>query len=122
MRANQINKVILIILSLLLIATFNISATCQDLTNREILIQLIEKFNHLEEAIERIETNSDIVRTEIISYDKRIYKNSMETDNLSEAYKEVILRWNTLLGLFATFILGIFVWMWKKSYNKEIRR
>lgn len=89
----------------------------EDLTDREILIQLIEKFYHLEEAIKRIETNSDIVRNEIISFDRRIYKNFIEINNLSEMNKATILRWNTLLGLFVTFILGIFVWMWKKTYK-----
>ena len=89
----------------------------EDLTDREILIQLIEKFYHLEGAIKRIETNSDIVRNEIISFDRRIYKNFIEINNLSEMNKATILRWNTLLGLFVTFILGIFVWMWKKTYK-----
>jgi hypothetical protein len=89
----------------------------EDLTDREILIQLIEKFCHFKVAIKEIEINSDIVRREIISVDKRIYRNSIEINNLSEAYRGTIVRWNALLGLFATFILGIFVFMWRRSYN-----
>lgn len=117
------NRIILIILSFLLIVSVSISATGQiaeDLTDREILIQLIEKFSYLEKAIERIEVNSNAIVGEVISFDKRIYKNSIEIDNLSEGHKETISRWNILLGLFATFILGIFVFMWRRSYSGKM--
>lgn len=121
-RQNQISKTVLITLVFLLLIVVNITTIGQDikdLTDREILIQLSERLNYLENAIDRIEINSDIVRREIISFDKRIYKNSIEIDNFSEKHSGSIARWNTLLGLFATFILGIFIWMWRKSYNNN---
>ena len=99
---------------------FNISGSGQhpeDLTDREILIQLIEKFNNLEQAVLRIEANSDITRNKIIAIDREIYKDSEKFGNLSEAYKGSVKRWNTLLALFTTFVLGIFVYMWKKTYK-----
>ena len=117
---NRASRIILIVLTFLLITSISVTVSGQvieDLTDRELLIQLIEKFSNLEEAIKRIETNSDIVRKEIISFDKRIYKNSMDIDNLSKGHEDTISRWNILLGLFATFILGIFVYMWRKSYK-----
>lgn len=104
----------------MLLMIFNISGFGQhpeDLTDREMLIQLIERFNQIEEAIKRIENNSNAIIGEIISFDKEIYKNSIEIGNLLEAYRGTVSRWNALLALFATFILGIFVWMWKKTYK-----
>ena len=116
---NRVNRIVLIVLSFLLVMSISTCAAGQveDLTDREILIQLIEKFNHFRDAIERIEINSSAITGEIISFNKRIDKNSIEIDNLSEGHKETISRWNILLGLFATFILGIFIWMWKRSYK-----
>ena len=104
----------------MLIMIFNISAAGQhpeDLTDRELLIQLIEKFNHLEKAVLRIEANSDITRNKIIAIDREIYKDSVEFSNLSEAYAGAVNRWNALLALFTTFVLGIFLYMWKKTYK-----
>lgn len=116
---NRVNRIVLIVLSFLLVMSISTCAAGQveDLTDREILIQLIEKFNHFRDAIERIEINSSAITGEIISFDKRIDKNSIEIDNLSEGHKETISRWNILLGFFVTFILGIFIWMWKRSYK-----
>lgn len=113
---------LLIILIFLLMIIININATGQhpeDLTDREILIQLIEKFSYLEKAVMRIEFNSDITRNKVISINREIDKNSIGIINLSEGHKETIVRWNILLGLFATFILGIFTRMWWKSYNEK---
>lgn len=114
------NKIVLVILSFLLVTAISTDAIGQhldDLTDREILIQLIEKFEHLEKAVLRIEFSSDITRNKITSIDREIYKNSIEINSLFERYKAAVVRWNTLLGLFATFILGIFVWMWRRAYN-----
>ena len=116
------NKTKLIILIFLLIMNINIIVGGQhldDLTDREILIQLIGKFEHLEKAVLRIEFNSDITRNKIISIDREIYKNSAKISNLSEQYRAVILRWNALLTLFTVFISGIFIFMWKKIYEKK---
>ncbi len=88
---------LIIILSFLLMVGSNLDITAQDFTDREMLIQLIEKFGHFEKALEEIKINSDIVRREIISIDKRIYKNSIEISNLSERYDATIVRWNALL-------------------------
>jgi hypothetical protein len=116
---NRVNRIVLIVLSFLLVMSISTCAAGQveDLTDRELLIQLIEKFNHFRDAIERIEINSSAITGEIISFDKRIDKNSIEIDNLSEGHKATISRWNILLGFFVTFILGIFIWMWKRSYK-----
>ena len=110
-------KAKLIILIFLLLVSINICAVGQDLTDREILIQLIEKFNYLESSIKRMEVNSPFILREIRIIDDKISINILEINNLLGKYKETVARWNILLGLFATFILGIFIWMWKKSYK-----
>lgn len=117
---NRVNRIVLIVLSFLFVISIGVNVNGQvaeGLTDREILIQLIEKFGYFEQAVLRIEFNSDITRNKIISIDRKIDKNSIGISNLSETHKATILRWNTLLGLFVTFILGIFIWMWKRSYK-----
>lgn len=120
LQRNRVNRIVAIVFGLLLVMNINVSGqVVEDLTDRELLIQLVEKFYHLENSIKRIEVNSDIVRKEIISFDRRIYKNSMYIESLSKEHEGAISRWNILLGLFATFILGIFLYIWRKSYNGE---
>lgn len=117
---NRVNRIVLIVLSFLFVISIGVNVNGQvaeGLTDREILIQLIEKFGYFEQAVLRIEFNSDITRNKIISIDRKIDKNSIGISNLSETHKATILRWNTLLALFVTFILGIFIWMWKRSYK-----
>lgn len=117
---NQMNRIVLVVLSFLFVIGISMNVTGQvveDLTDREILIQLIEKFNYLESAVKRLETNSSFVIKEILSIEKSMSENAAKVDSISGKYGETVARWNTLLGLFVTFILGIFIWMWKRVYN-----
>ena len=115
--------IILIILSLSLVMIINTSGAGQhltDLTDREILMKLIEKFDNLEKAVLRIEANSDITRNKVIAIDREMYRNSIEVSSLSEDYDRAVARWNALLGLFVVFILGIFAFMWRRSYSGKM--
>lgn len=91
-----------------------------NLTDREVMIQMYEKIIYIEETIGRIDDNSKATDYKIAQTDSRVTKNEMNIDTFFERLKELVARWNVLLSLFATFILGIFAWMWRSvSYRKH---
>ena len=112
----------MIILIILIIFTFPILGFSQptDLTDREVLIQMYEKITFIEETVKRINNNSIITETRVTAMRDRITKNEMNISTFLERLKELVTRWNMLLGMFSTFILGIFIWMWRSiSYRKN---
>lgn len=108
-----------IMLMILIIFAFPILGFSQpaDLTDRELLIQLFGKMEFIEESVKRIENNSKGITTNINLMEKRITKNEINIAGFYDKLGELVVRWNTLLGLFVAFITGIFVWMWRKAYN-----
>ena len=91
-----------------------------NLTDREVLIQMYEKITFIEETVKRINNNSIITGTRVNEMESRITKNEMNISTFLERLKELVARWNALLAMFSTFILGIFVWMWRSvSYRKN---
>jgi len=106
---------------IILLSTVNIVCQAQptDLSDRELLIQLYSKMESVEEAVKRIEKNSTNLNEEIVGLDRRVSKNEINIAGFYGKLGELVSRWNYLLGLFVTFITGIFIWMWRKSYNNN---
>lgn len=117
----KLNKATFISIVLFALIVFSCSALSQptDLTDRELLIQLYGKMESIEKSIIRIENNSKNVNENTVLLEKRITKNEINIAGFYEKLSELVSRWNTLLGLFVTFVTGIFVWMWRKVYNEK---
>lgn len=111
------NKIIILLLLIVFAFPISIFSQPSDLTDRELLIQLHSKIEFIEESVKRIENNSKDVTVNINLMEKRITKNEINIAGFYEKLGELVARWNTLLGLFVTFIIGIFIWMWRKTYN-----
>ena len=112
------NKIILAI-GLVVIISITVVAQPSNLTDRELLIQLYTKVESIDKSVSRIAGNSESMQISITLLDKRISKNETTIENFCEKIDDMGLRWNTLLALFATFICGLFVWMWKRVYSNR---
>lgn len=116
----MINKIIVMIILIAFVCPISIFSQPSNLTDREVLIQMYEKITFIEETTRRIDDNSHNINEKLVRVEGKIIKNEIEIKNIMERIKGIILRWNTLLGMFSTFILGIFVWMWRSvSYRKN---
>ncbi|GAJ24944.1 unnamed protein product [marine sediment metagenome] len=113
----MIRKMIIIMILITFIFPISIFSQPSDLTDRELLIQLYGKIEFIERTVRRIEDNSKNVTANVNLMEKRITKNEINIAGFYEKLGELVARWNYLLGLFVTFIIGIFIWMWRKTYN-----
>ena len=116
---NVKRNVIVFIMIMLFLTSAVVSVYSQptNLTEREMLIQLTEKINYIEQTVRRIDGNSVNVNEKIYTMDRRVTKNEMDIGGFIERLKELVARWNALIGIFSAFVLGMFIWMWKRSYN-----
>lgn len=115
-------KVILILIVILIVCASNCNvlfAQPTQLTDRELLIQLFGKMESIEHSINRIENSFTGIKENAQELDKRVTKSEMNIANFWEKLEDLMLRWNTLLGLFVTFVGGIFIWMWRSVYYRH---
>ena len=111
-------KIILIILAVLIFSGVSYAQPVP-LTERELLLQLCEKVTFINEGIARIE-NTMISNTEKISQlDIRTTINEQNISSMLDRIKDLANVWNILLGLFATLLLGMFVYLWKGVYGNR---
>ena len=116
----MIKKIIIIILLIVFMLPISVFSQPSNLTDREVLIQMYEKIIYIENAVKKINSNSMIIDGRVTQIENRVIKNEMNISTFMEKLKELVTRWNTLLGMFAIFILGIFTWMWRSvSYRKN---
>ena len=105
----------------MVVLLFNITVLAQpsNLTDRELLIQLYTKTESIEKSISKMADSYRDMQSDIVTLDKRISKTEVNVADFCMRLDELVSRWNILLGLFATFIISIFVFMWKRSYNNK---
>lgn len=113
------NKVVVFlgVIVLLMVISLGVLAQPSNLTDRELLIQLITKIEFIEKSVRRIETHSEDVKHNIVVIEKQVSKNEINIAGFCDRLDRLMVRWNALLALFATFTLGIFVYMWRTAYS-----
>jgi len=107
----------MILITVMGVFSFLSFAQPSSLSDRELLIQLHSKLEFIEATVKRIEGSSLEVNRKIVTLDKQVTKNEMNIAGFYDKLEDLVSRWNYLLGLFVTFITGIFVWMWRRNYN-----
>ena len=113
-------RIIIVILLMLILSGIGYAQPIP-LTEREMLVQLCGKVDFINEGIARIEKIM-ISNTEKISQlDIRTTINEQNIVSMLERIKELAGTWNWLLGLFATLLLGMFVYLWKGVYGNNRR-
>jgi len=116
----MMRKIIIIILMIVFMLPISVFSQPTNLTDREVLIQMYGKITNIEKTVEKISENSMVIENKVYKMESRITKNEMNISTFLEKVKDLVARGNMLLGLFSTFILGIFVWMWRSvSYRKN---
>lgn len=115
----ELRKITLLIVLIFILSTFGCVSLAQpsSLSDRELLIQLHSKLEFIEESVKRIEENSSDVNQKVILLDKQVTRNELNIAGFYDRLEDLVARWNYLLGLFVTFITGIFIWMWRRNYN-----
>lgn len=139
----------LLVLVLVFVAFFsvNYAQTVQPLTDRELLVQLMERVTSIVTTVNKIESKTDfitekvntlenkviniqgqidgLVRRDVINTDKvstvedKVIKNEQDIAVFCDKVDTLVERWNILLGLFATLLLGMFVYMWKEISKRK---
>jgi hypothetical protein len=74
----------------------------------------------IEQSVKRIETYSENVKGNVNVLEKQVARNEINIASFCEKLEDLMVRWNALLVLFAGFIIGIFVWMWRRAYNGKV--
>ena len=110
-------RIIIVILTMLILSGI-CYAQPTELTERELLVQLCEKVDFINKGIARIEETMVSNTEKISQLDIRTTINEQNIASVLERIKELAGTWNWLLGLFATLLLGMFVYLWKGVYGK----
>ena len=111
-------KIILIVLAVFIFSGIGY-AQRSELTDRELLIQLIEKVNYINDSVTRIEKNFGSISDKIYILESRVTVTEQSIISLLERIKDLASTWNWLLGLFSAFVGGIFIWIWKGVYGNR---
>ena len=109
-------KIILIILAVLVLS--GIGFTQSNPTDRELLFQVIEKINNINESVTRIEKNFTSINDKVYVLENRVTVTEQGIYSILERIKDLSSNWNWLLGVFSTFVLGIFIYIWRGVYGK----
>ena len=117
-----LNKVVALLGVIVLLMSISLGVFAQptNLTDRELLIQLMTKIEFIEKSVRRIEIHSEDVKHNMVVLEKQVSKNEINIASFCGKLEGLVKRWNALLGLFATFILAIFIFMWKKVYGGKV--
>lgn len=105
---------------LLMIISLGVLAQPSNLTDRELLIQLITKIEFIEKSVRRIETHSEDVKYNMVVIEKQVTRNEVNIAGFYDKLGDLVVRWNALLALFAGFIITIFIWMWRRAYDGRV--
>ena len=96
----------------IIFVVFNMIAMAQpfnNLTDRELLIQLYSKMDMVEKAVNKIVDNNIIIQRNIIELDKRITKNETNIESFCKVIDDIMSKWNTLLAYFLTLLVAVIV-------------
>ena len=110
-------RIITLILMMLILSGIGY-AQPTELTERELLVQLCEKVDYINTSLTRIEKAISSNTEKIGQLDIRVTINEQNIGSSLERIKELAGTWNILLGLFATLLLGMFVYLWKGVYGR----
>ena len=111
-------RIIIVILTMLILSGI-CYAQPTELTERELLVQLCEKVDFINKGIARIEETMVSNTEKISQLDIRTTVNEQNISSMLERIKELAGTWNWLLGLFASLLLGMFVYLWKGVYGNR---
>ena len=109
----DMKKIILIILAVLILS--GIGFAQGNPTDRELLIQVIEKINYVNESVTRIERYFTSINDKVYVLENRVTVTEQGIYSILERIKDLSSNWNWLLGVFSTFVLGIFVYLFGKG-------
>ena len=108
-------KLILIILVVLIFSGIGF-AQVNNLTDRELLIQLYTKVNGIENSLYKITTNNESTQKDISVLDRRVTTNETNFASFCKRFDDLTVRWNTLITVFFASLLGMVVWVVRNSY------
>lgn len=113
------NKFIVILMTIGLFVVVNLGVMAQPshLTDRELLIQLTSKVEFIEKTVRRIEEHTENVKFNVNVVEKQVARNEINIASFFSRIEDLNTRWTALLLLFGGFVIGIFVWMWRRAYN-----
>lgn len=104
-------------IGLFIVVNLGVMAEPTHLTDRELLIQLTGKVEFIERSVRRIEEHTEDVKFNVNVVEKQVARNEINIASFFSKLEDLNTRWNGLLVLFGSFIIGIFVWMWRRAYN-----
>ena len=114
-------KLILIIIVVLIFSGIGY-AQINNLSDRELLIQLYAKTESIEKAIYNLNSSAELNRRDVFALDKRVTTNETNFAGFCKRFDELTVRWNTLITIFFASLLGMVIWMFRRAYTSGNRK
>jgi len=108
-------KLILIFFAVLIFSGIGY-AQVNNLTDRELLIQLYTKVDGIEKTLYKITTNNESTQKDIYVLDRRVTTNETNFASFCKRFDDLTIRWNALIAVFFASLLGMVVWVVRNSY------
>ena len=109
-------KKIIIVIILILTLSGICYAQPTQLTDRELLIKLYTKIEAIEKSIYSITPKIEATDKAIVMLDKRVTTNETNFVSFCKRFDDLTIRWNTLITIFFTSLLGMIAWIVRNSY------
>jgi len=103
------NIIIFVVIFAVIFSVKVMAQPFNNLTERELLIQLYAKMETVEIAVNKIVDNSRVTQNSIIELDKRVTKNESNIEAFCKALDGIVAKWNMLLTFFLTLLVGVIV-------------
>ena len=87
--------------------TIGMAQPFNNLTDRELLIQLYSKIEGIEKDVNKMLDNTELVQRNIYNLDKRITKNETNIDSFCKSIEDIVAKWNMLLTFFLTLLVAV---------------
>jgi len=108
-------KIILIFFAVLIFSGIGY-AQVNNLTDRELLIQLYTKVDGIEKSLYKITINNESIQKDISVLDRRVTTNETNFASFCKRFDDLTVRWNALITVFFASLLGMIAWVVRNSY------
>ena len=105
----QLKYILIIAIMIIVFNTIGMAQPFNNLTDRELLIQLYSKIEGIEKDVNKMLDNTELVQRNIYNLDKRITKNETNIESFCKVIDDIMSKWNTLLAYFLTLLVAVIV-------------
>ena len=103
----QLKYILIIAIMIIVFNTIGMAQPFNNLSDRELLIQLYSKLEGIERDVNKMVENTELIQRNIYNLDKRITKNESNIESFCESIDDIVAKWNMLLTFFLTLLVAV---------------